>query len=68
VTGIPCFWVHPCNTAEAMRVITRSIKEEITPLEYLMIWVGLVGAAVGLTLPKEMVAKKLASTKEHHEL
>jgi hypothetical protein len=51
-----------------MRVITRSIKEEITPLEYLMIWVGLVGAAVGLTLPKEMVAKKLASTKEHHEL
>lgn len=29
------------------------------PLRYLFLWLGVVGAAVGLTLPMEMVAGSL---------
>lgn len=54
VTDLPCFWVHPCNTAEAMSEILSSVKHAVTPEKYLMIWLGLVGSAVGLTLPKEV--------------
>ena len=31
---------------------------EASPAEYLMLWVGLVGSAVGLSLPKEMASEK----------
>lgn len=54
VNSLPCFWVHPCNTAEAMSEILSSLTHEVSPEQYLMIWLGLVGSAVGLTLPKEM--------------
>ena len=40
-----------------MRNILGGVKEEVSPVEYLMLWIGLVGIAVGLSLPKEMVAK-----------
>ena len=52
--GLPCPWVHPCNTAEAMREIISSMKRQVSPQEYLMIWIGLVGNTVGLTVPKEL--------------
>lgn len=67
VTGIPCFWVHPCNTAEAMRSITNGIEKQVTSLEYLMVWIGLVAAAVGLSLPKELVVGEPAPKAEDHE-
>ena len=54
---IPCFWVHPCNSAEAMRNILGGFKQKASPIDYLMLWFGLVGSAVGLGLPKEMVWK-----------
>lgn len=52
VTGMPWYFIHPCNTAKAMEDIigTRQISE----LEYLLIWIGLIGGAVGLYLPKEL--------------
>lgn len=56
-TDMPCFWVHPCNTARAMCDILGGIKGETTPLEYLVIWTGLVGVTVGLSLPKDMIIK-----------
>lgn len=34
------------------------IKEEVSPVEYLMLWIGLVGSAVGLTLPKEIALER----------
>lgn len=55
LTDVPCFWVHPCNSAEAMRKILGGMKGEVSPVEYLMLWIGLVGIAVGLSLPKEIV-------------
>ena len=56
INGIPCFWVHPCNTAEAMKDMLKGIEREVSPAEYLMIWFGIVGASVGLSLPIEMVS------------
>ncbi|KAK2072868.1 hypothetical protein P8C59_007197 [Phyllachora maydis] len=48
VTGVPCFFVHPCLLGEAM------MSFECTKETYLMVWLGLVGGAVGLWVPKEM--------------
>ena len=52
VTDIPCFTVHPCNTADAMQEIIGS--REFSGLEYLLVWIGLIGGCVGLNLPKEL--------------
>ena len=38
-----------------MRNILGGIKEKVRPVEYLMLWIGLVGSAVGLSLPKEII-------------
>ena len=48
VTGIPCFFVHPCLLGDAMRGFDCSMET------YLMVWLGLVGGTVGLWVPKEM--------------
>ncbi len=41
-----------------MRNILGGIKGAVSPLEYLMLWIGLVGIAVGLSLPKEMALER----------
>ncbi|KAJ6263431.1 Ubiquitin-like-specific protease [Drechslerella dactyloides] len=53
-----CWFVHPCQTAEAMRPwVTRDGGEggrgsgEVGVEGYLGIWLGIVGRAVGLTVP-----------------
>lgn len=58
LTGIPCFWVHPCNTNAAMgELIGASASgSRVTAVEYLMLWLGLAGAAVGLHLPRWMAS------------
>ncbi|KAG9248316.1 hypothetical protein BJ878DRAFT_54001 [Calycina marina] len=48
VTDIPAFFIHPCQTGEAMEKLDCSIDN------YLMMWIGLVGGCVGLWVPKEM--------------
>lgn len=52
ITGMTAFFVHPCRTAEAMREITGDA--ETTPEKYLMLWMGLIGQSVGLTVPMEL--------------
>ncbi|KAL4868761.1 hypothetical protein BDV12DRAFT_92399 [Aspergillus spectabilis] len=54
VSGTPTFFVHPCNTADAMRDIADGCG--ISPETYLIIWLGLVGNCVRLQLPKELFA------------
>ncbi|KAJ2905118.1 autophagy-like protein 3 [Zalerion maritima] len=48
ITGVPCFFVHPCLLGEAMSNFDCSREN------YLMVWLGLVGGCVGLWIPKEM--------------
>lgn len=52
MTDVPCFFVHPCRTADALREIMGPRK--VSELEYLLTWIGLIGASVGLNLPKEL--------------
>lgn len=52
ITDLPSFFVHPCNTAEAMSEILRG--RAVGAFEYLLIWLGLVGSCVGLYVPKEL--------------
>ncbi|KAB8230666.1 autophagy-related protein Atg10 [Aspergillus alliaceus] len=53
-SGTPTFFVHPCNTADAMMQIAG--KQRLTPEAYFIIWLGMVGNHVGLHLPHELFA------------
>ena len=55
ITDFPSFFIHPCNTAEAMRELLGG--RDVKALEYLLIWLGLVGSCVGLFVPKELALK-----------
>ena len=69
VTDLPCFWVHPCNTAAVMAeligpgsgegpqqtALGRHGGSEKTSLEYLILWFGVVGSAVGLNVSREVL-------------
>jgi len=49
LTDVPSFFIHPCQTKEAMEGFDCPMKD------YLMVWIGLVGRSVGLWVPPEMV-------------
>jgi ubiquitin-like-conjugating enzyme ATG10 len=57
ITDVPMVFVHPCLTAEGMREVCKG-KEggEVSVEEYLMVWVGLAGSGVGLSIPADIVA------------
>ncbi|CAL3964267.1 hypothetical protein PZA11_001667 [Diplocarpon coronariae] len=48
ITHVPAFFIHPCQTKEAMETFDCSVEN------YLMLWIGLVGGCVGLWVPPEM--------------
>ncbi|KAF7597417.1 hypothetical protein BBP40_003664 [Aspergillus hancockii] len=53
-SGTPAFFVHPCNTADAMSQIAG--QQHVTPEAYLIIWLGTVGNRLSLHLPHEIFA------------
>ncbi|KAJ5834293.1 hypothetical protein N7447_000319 [Penicillium robsamsonii] len=53
-SGAPAFFIHPCNTADAMANIADA--QSVTPGSYLLIWLGLVGHCVNLHVPRELFA------------
>ncbi|KAB8070683.1 autophagy-related protein Atg10 [Aspergillus leporis] len=59
-SGIPAFFVHPCNTADAMSQIAG--RQHVTPEAYLIIWLGMVGNRLSLHLPHELFATDGAQT------
>jgi len=52
ITDVPAFFIHPCQTKEAMESFDCKMAH------YLMIWLGLVGGCVGLWVPPEMAAEE----------
>ncbi|KAJ5084332.1 hypothetical protein NUU61_008911 [Penicillium alfredii] len=54
-SGAPAFFVHPCNTANAMAHTADA--QSVTPAIYLLIWLGLVGHCVNLHVPREFFAQ-----------
>ncbi|KAI7283989.1 hypothetical protein KC343_g1200 [Hortaea werneckii] len=59
VTGGPAYFVHPCLTQDSMRAVMAG--REVSAAEYLVMWIGVVGATVGLSLPVSL-ARKLQSS------
>ncbi|KAL2003451.1 hypothetical protein VTN02DRAFT_3762 [Thermoascus thermophilus] len=52
--GVPAYFVHPCNTADALRDVGAG--RDITPETYLLLWLGLIGNCVNLHVPRELLA------------
>ncbi|CCU78863.1 unnamed protein product [Blumeria hordei] len=48
VTGVPAFFIHPCQTKEAMDDFNCPLDD------YLSVWIGIVGGCIGLWLPPEI--------------
>jgi ubiquitin-like-conjugating enzyme ATG10 len=61
VTGRPSFFIHPCNTPTAMEAVSKPI--ELTPENYLMVWLGVVGSCVGLDVPFALGGQTVAANK-----
>ncbi|KAG9516393.1 hypothetical protein KCU93_g9141, partial [Aureobasidium melanogenum] len=47
LTGMPAYFVHPCRTADTM-CATKS--GDIHVQDYMLLWLGIVGASVGLNV------------------
>ena len=43
----------------------KGVDKDASPVEYLMIWIGIVGAAVGLSLPKAIMLAKTPQCNGH---
>jgi len=54
ITGVPAYFVHPCRTQEALAPLLEDTSHdaEIEPaVEYLLLWFGVIGVSVGLSVP-----------------
>ncbi|KAK3712567.1 hypothetical protein LTR37_009010 [Vermiconidia calcicola] len=52
ISGTPAYFVHPCRTAEGMDAVVGGRKTK--PEEYLLMWLGMIGASVGIDVPVEL--------------
>ncbi|KAF2212621.1 hypothetical protein CERZMDRAFT_13497, partial [Cercospora zeae-maydis SCOH1-5] len=52
-TGRPVLFVHPCRTQEAMTDVLCA-RKDVVAVEWLLIWFGIIGNAVGLYVPAEL--------------
>lgn len=59
--NLPAYFVHPCRTSEVMARMTEGRRAR--PIDYLLIWIGLIGASIGLTAPVKVAQKITASTE-----
>jgi ubiquitin-like-conjugating enzyme ATG10 len=63
VTGVPAYFVHPCRTQEALSPLLDDASSDAEPCNgthYLLLWFGVIGASVGLSVPIS-VAKLFAN-------
>jgi ubiquitin-like-conjugating enzyme ATG10 len=60
ISGTPAYFVHPCRTQEVMPPLLLLLqnadpnKPDADPRKaicYLMLWFGVIGASVGLSVP-----------------
>lgn len=54
ITGTPAYFVHPCRTQEALSPLLDNANSNAKPengTSYLLLWFGVVGASVGLSVP-----------------
>ena len=53
VTNMPAYFIHPCNTPDAMLGVTE--RRLLSAEQYLLLWLGLVGSCVDLYVPSELL-------------
>lgn len=54
ITGMPAYFVHPCRTQEALTPLLAGASQTAgtePAVEYLLLWFGVIGASVGLSVP-----------------
>ncbi|PGH10816.1 hypothetical protein AJ80_07367 [Polytolypa hystricis UAMH7299] len=56
ISNFPAYFVHPCNTPDALRAVAG--RSEPTAETYLFLWLGLVGNGVSLHVPSELLTNK----------
>ena len=61
LTSFPVFFIHPCQT---VAVLEASVDRDITPTQYLKLWIGAMGGYVGLTLPVALPKLDFAHGKD----
>lgn len=55
ISDQPAYFIHPCNTPEALSVLKP--ERDLSPEEYLLLWLGLIGTSVGLYVPSALFAE-----------
>ncbi|KAK4499836.1 hypothetical protein PRZ48_008022 [Zasmidium cellare] len=55
ITGIPAYFVHPCRTREALEPALEG--RTVKPAEYVALWLGTIGASVGLNVPLPLATR-----------
>lgn len=53
ISELPAFFIHPCQTPEALSSL--GANNTFQPVEYLILWLGLIGSSVGLFMPSKLV-------------
>ncbi|XP_028988522.1 ubiquitin-like-conjugating enzyme ATG10 isoform X2 [Betta splendens] len=51
--GQPFFMLHPCRTQEFMRPVLQVAQDQHRSLNYVVVWLSVVGPLVGLDFPQE---------------
>ncbi|KIW20793.1 hypothetical protein PV08_01371 [Exophiala spinifera] len=55
ISDQPAYFIHPCNTPEALSVLKP--ERALSPEDYLLLWLGLIGTSVGLYVPSALFGK-----------
>ena len=65
MNGMPAYFVHPCQTAEAVQTVVGA--QTLGPLEHILLWLGVIGGSVGLNMPVDMACQTFDSNHSPHE-
>ena len=67
IDDIPFVFIHPCRTADALREVGTDLDVDLD--SYLLLWLGLVGGRVGLSLspkrgPDQLSTRPVSTSSE----
>ena len=67
IDDIPFVFIHPCRTADALREVGNDLDVDLD--SYLLLWLGLIGGRVGLSLspkrgPDQLSTRPVSTSSE----
>ena len=70
ITGMPAYFVHPCRTQKALAPLLGDTNHKAgcePAVQYLLLWFGVIGASVGLSVPvnlaRLLAGRQVGATK-----